>query len=237
MTAKPGTTEFTFRTFVVCASPRPVADWSELVEPALERNPDATPSVQFPVKAIRRLSWLTRLFDHGLVEAERGRILVIRAAGGRRSRLDLKAAQRNAFTAASLRHARWSEAVNGTATAQGWSHFQNRAKTSNGKLTVETAWDMFLAQPRIAAMMTVSNGLSANDTFDPMDVEAFQAGPVAYATMCQYRALAGDVVITESGLRLEPADDSYAARIAFLKKAATHVAKLPRRCVVVAMTI
>ena len=152
------------------------------------------------------------------------------------NRLDLKTVQESAYYAAHARHELWQQATTGTQSAKSWYEWQQIAAQPNSKLTLQRAWELFLGQPRVAAMLAYG-AHPGNVDLDPLEIEALQTNPVAYATYHQLRAVCGDVVVTSDGAHLKASDDSLAAQNAFLKKAAKHIADLPGNHQIVTVTI
>jgi hypothetical protein len=192
----------------------------------------------FPVRHRRLVGWLTRWLTYFLIAPRRRRTgTIVRAAGGRKGRLDLAGAARTGFLTAAARWAYWQRVVAGTRPAAPWEHYLARHQATPERLSLHEARRRFLSQPRIQAMRIASAVPGARFQLDPYEVDAYQAGPHAYATRHQLAALAGDAMLTTTGEFLQPASGSFADVTDYLRKAAGHLHALGRRQQVIALTI
>lgn len=71
---------------------------------------------------------------------------------------------------------------------------------------------------------------------DPDEVDAYQAGPGAYATRHMLTAVAGQGMLTADGQWLEPASEAFTDIRAYLQQAAAHLHGLTRHHQVIALT-
>jgi hypothetical protein len=107
------------RTVIVCMPPGKPIDWfsaSEILD--WHHQPAGTPQSFFPVRRGGLLGWASRWSDFHPVQATRRLGAVTRAAGGRRSRLDLTAAAVAANTEATARWRTWAQVVRDTPPAR-----------------------------------------------------------------------------------------------------------------------
>ena len=65
-------------------------------------------------------------------------------------------------------------------------------------------------------------------TFDPYELEAYQAGENTYAALHWRTALVGDALITAEGKLLQPSGPNLADRLRYLRDACAYVHGLRR---------
>jgi hypothetical protein len=218
------------RTVIVCMPAGRPIDWfsaSEILD--WHHQPAGTPLSFFPVRRRRLLGWASRWSDHHLVQATRRLGAVTRAAGGRRSRLDLTAAAVTANTEASARWRTWAQVVHDTAPARPWAEFLAAHTADPKKLGVEEAVRRFEAQPRVLAMLAYNAHPVARHRLDPYELDAYQAGEATYTVVHWQHAIAADALITDDGRLLQPASASPADRLRYLAEAGAYLRGLSRR--------
>jgi hypothetical protein len=227
------------RTVIVCLPAGEPADWfsaSEILD--WHHLPTGTPHPYYPIRHRRLLGWLTRWSQRHLVAAVRRFGAVTRAAGGRRSRLDLTTAAAHANTQAAARWRSWNQVVAHTPQAKPWAEFHAQHQTNPAKVSMEEAVRRFEAQPRVLAMLTYNlHPVSRSCHLDPYDLDAYQAGAATYTALHWQKALAGDAMITSDGKLLEPATASLADQLRYLAEAGAHLRTLHRRHHLLAVTI
>ena len=135
----------------------------------------STPRADFPVRR-GPWGWITGGFTRGLLDAVRNRwSLVARAAGGRRSRLDLAAMAVQARNEAVARWATWSRVIAAsTPSARTWESFVAQHQRDPKKLTLTEARRQFEAQPQVLTMLAHNGYPAAAQHLDP-----YRAGSTA----------------------------------------------------------
>ena len=156
------------------------------------------------------------------------------AAGGRISRLDLTATVSQANNAAIARHRAWKHHIAATTpVARPWEFFLAQHHADPKKVSQEEAQRRFESQPRVLAMLAYPGV----HTFDPYEMEAYQAGESTYAAVHWKTALVGDALITADGKLLKPTGPNLADRLRYLRDASTYVRGLRRNHYVCAVAI
>ncbi|KXK59288.1 hypothetical protein AWW66_25170 [Micromonospora rosaria] len=204
----------------VCFAPGEDADWfaaSEKVNDLLEAN--GTPARRYHVRHRRLIGWLTRFFGYYLLDAARRFGAVTRAAGGRKSRLDLTGTAARAAHHAGLRWRAWNTFINATTRpARPWEDHLAHHLADPTTVTWAEARRRFEQQPQVLAMLAHS--------FDPYELSVYRAGEAAYVGLHWRIALVGDALITTDGRLLMPASASAADRLRFLNEACSYVRAL-----------
>jgi hypothetical protein len=217
----PTSIPLTTRIVTVCFAPGGPADWftaSELVDEHLDTH--GTPQRRYRVRHRTFVGWFSRFFGHHLVDAARRFGSFMFAAGGRISRLDLTATVAEANTQAIARHRAFRHHIaNTTPLARPWEFFLAQHHADPRKISRDEARRRFEAQQRVLAMLA-HTGVH---TFDPYELEAYQAGEATYASMHWKLALVGDALITTEGKLLQPAGPNLADRLRYLRDAAAYV--------------
>ncbi|GAA1370291.1 hypothetical protein [Catellatospora chokoriensis] len=216
----------TTRTVIVCISASlQEPDWftaSEIVADKL--GTAGVPTQRYRVRHRRIVGLVTRWMTGRLVNATRRFGVVRTATGGRLSRLDLSGL---ALAAAAHAHARWLawdfHIRRTTPQAKPWEHYLALQRKDPKKLTLTDAKRQFEEQPRVVAMIGLSDHRTAPHQFDPDELAAYQAGQHAYTAMSWQQAIAGHVLITAEGQVLKPASDSMADRLRYLQQASQYV--------------
>lgn len=188
--------------------------------------PKATPTDQLAATAIARLAAATplgtaSLAGHFPVTTRLRRASLVQpwhdtAAGGPVRLLDLDAMRASARNAFWHRWHIWQRVVEGTRPAQPYWHFLDRHRDDPAKFSLAKAQRHYLAQPRVAAMSTYNalpNKLCAVSTGD---LEAFQAGPHAYAHLGLLAVVPADGMVTLDGRYLAAGSGRLADRLSYL---------------------
>jgi hypothetical protein len=226
------------RTVIVCMPAGKPIDWfsaSEMLD--WHSLPSGTPHPFYPVRRRSVFGWFSRWSQRNLVEAVRRFGAVTRAAGGRRSRLDLTGAAAAANTHATHQWHTWAQVVRNTPAAKPWDDFLAQHNASPDKLSMEEAVRRFEAQPRVLAMLAYSGHPVARCHLDPYELDAYQAGEATYTTLHWQKALAGDVMITNDGRLLKPASQSLADQLRYLTEAGAYLRKLRHGHQIIAVKI
>jgi hypothetical protein len=222
---------------IVCLPADATADWfTSSMALADHLDGPAELATRFPVRHLPVIGWITCWIPHRLVGARRRRGVVTRAAGGRIGRLGLRLAGQAAWLEATARWTVRHHLTRGLPRARPWEDYQRRHHARPDRLSLHDARRMFLRQPAIAAMLAHNAVPGQRHQLDPDEVDAYQAGPQAYATRHMLTAVAGDAMLTADGQWLEPASEAFTDVIAYLQHAAGHLHRLPRRHHIVAMT-
>lgn len=144
-------------------------------------------------------------------------------AGGPVRMLDLAGMRHAAGVGAGIRHQRWQHVVRGTRPAHPWPAFQARHLAGPAQYPRTQAETDFWSQPRVNAMR-LHNLVSHPSAGLPLqDLEAFQAGPIAYQHFSAARAVCGDALLTPGGYQLAPASDALAHRVTYLDEASRYL--------------
>ncbi|GAA0477472.1 hypothetical protein Aca07nite_72290 [Actinoplanes capillaceus] len=219
----------------VCFAPGEDNDWfsaSTKVDDHLQVS--GTPARRFRVRHRALIGWLTRFFPYYLLHAVRSLGIVTRAAGGRKSRLDLSGMSATAVNEAIVRWRAWRVHIAATTpVARTWDDFLVLHQQNPRKVSYAEARRRFEQQPRVLAMLSFAGGF----TFDPYELALYQAGEATYAGLYWRAALIGDALITTDGRLLQPATDSIADRIRFLTDAVGYLHSLSNRAHLCAVTI
>jgi hypothetical protein len=213
-------------------------DWfsaSEILD--WHNRPTGTPHVMFPVRRERLAGWISRWSSHNLVLAVRRFGAVTRAAGGRRSRLDLTAAATKANADATHRWRTWTHVVRTTPPARPWGDFLAQHTAARTKVSMEEATRRFEAQPRVLAMLSHNSHPHTRVELDPYELDAYQAGEATYTAVHWQQAISGDALITDDGRMLEPASDTLADKLRYLTEAGAYLCKLRRSHQILAVKV
>ncbi|RQX00936.1 hypothetical protein [Micromonospora inaquosa] len=234
----PTNTPLTDQVVTVVFNPGEDADWfsaSEKVNDLLNAN--GTPARRFHVRHRRFIGWITRFLDYYLLDTARRFGAITKAAGGRKSRLDLNGAAAAAATHARLRWHAWNQYMNSTPAtarpARPWEDYLAQHQADPSKVTLNEARRRFHAQPRVIAMLASAG----NYEFDPDELTAYQAGEHAYAGLHWRMAIVGDLLITAEGKVLKPSSDTIADRLRFLNEAIKYLRTLKPSARLCAVTI
>ncbi|BEL05726.1 hypothetical protein Q0Z83_039170 [Actinoplanes sichuanensis] len=217
-------------TVVVCAAADRPLDWftaSELMD--AHDLPSGTPCPHYPVRRRRLIGWFSRWSAHHLIAAVRRNGAVTRTAGGRRNRLDLHLAARQAHRAALIRWRQWHRAVKGTPAARPWTHFLEQHRTDPDEVSYDEAVARFEAQPRVLAMLAYNAHPARPITLDPNELDAYQAGEDTYTVLHWQRAITGDMLVTADGRLLQPTSPTVADRLHYLREASAYLHRFPAR--------
>jgi hypothetical protein len=204
-------------------------DWHKL--------PAGTPRTMFPVRRGRIVGWFSRWSARNLVRVVRRFGAVTRAAGGRKSRLDLTAAVTQANEWATFRWRNWAQVVRNTPVARTWGDFLAQHKTNPGKVSLDEAKRRFEEQPRVLAMLSYNSHPHSRVELDPYELDAYQAGEATYTAVHWQQAITGDALVTDDGRLLEPASASLADKLRYLAEAGAYLNKLHRSHQILAVTV
>jgi len=213
------------RTVIVALPEDAPADWLRIADILSWKGYLACfPYAAFLVRRGRLLGWISRWFTRDLLDAERRHGGVIRAAGGRLSRLDLP---RLAATARDEAFARWwawhDHVASKTPVARSWEDFLAEHHTNPDTLSEATARIRFEGQPRVLAMLAYNSYPAAPHHFDPYRLDEYQGGEAVYLALYWQQAITGDALITPDGRLLEPASERIADRLRYLADASRVV--------------
>ncbi len=217
----PTSTPISISVVTVCFAPDESADWftaSEKVDDHLGAN--GTPQRRYRVRHRRLIGWITRFLGYQLVDAARRFGSYLYAAGGRISRLDLTATVTDANNDAVARHRAWRHHIAAaTPVARPWEFFLAQHHQDPKKISRDEARRRFESQQRVLAMLA-HTGVH---TFDPYELEAYQAGENTYVGLHWRTALVGDALITADGKLLQPTGPNLADRLRYLRDACAYV--------------
>jgi hypothetical protein len=231
------TTAYKPSTVIVCLPPRDgdtTAHWLAATT-AVAGHTDAPPTLTaiFPVRrrrlatgwGHRQLLGITGSNGHGAY-----------AAGGHVKQLDLPRAAQAGWLEATCRWATWQQVTTGLKPAGPWHLYQRRHRQAPDRFALSDARRGFLNQPLVAAMLA-HNAVPGAWQLDPFEVDAYQAGQRAYATCHMLAATCGQAMLTTAGTWLQPAGDTFADKLNYLRQAAAHLHHLPATATIVALTI
>lgn len=231
----PTSTPITVSVVTVCFAPGETANWftaSEKVDEHLGEN--GTPQRRYRVRHRRLVGAFTRFFGYQLVDAARRFGSFMFAAGGRISRLDLTATVTQASNDATARHRAFKHHIaDHTPVARPWEFFLAQHHADPKKISRDEARRRFESQQRVLAMLA-HTGVH---TFDPYELEAYQAGENTYVGLHWRTALVGDALITAEGKLLQPSGPNLADRLRYLRDACAYVRGLRRNHYVCAVAI
>jgi hypothetical protein len=158
------------------------------------------------------------------------------AAGGPVRLLDLDAMRAAAYRAHWYRWHVWNSVVAGTRPAQPYWTFLDRHLAEPKKYPIAKAQQHYLAQPRIATMLTY-NALPTRLTDLPTShLEALQTNAESYAHYGWLCAVPGSNTICLDGTHLAATNDRYATHIAYLAHANHRIDTLHHRDILVALS-
>lgn len=181
--------------------------------------PACVPYTSLLVRHSRWLGWITCWFSMYLIDTVTQRGVVRRAAGGRRSRLDLEKQATWARNHAGQHWWAWNNLIaRTTPAARTWKQFQADVAKSK-TLTMDKAREQFEAQPRIMAMLAYNSYPAVAFRFDIDELDEYQAGEAVFVALHWQQALTGDALVTPDGRLLEPASDTIADRLRYLDEA------------------
>lgn len=218
--AEPGTGGRT-RTVLVALPHGMRADWIRISQILTHLGLAAcVPFAAFPVRRRTILGWFSRWSARGLVDVVRRRGAVTRAAGGRRSRLDLQRPASAARTQATARWWAWhAHIARTTPHARPWADWLAEHRKDPKKLPLAEARRRFESQPRVLAMLAYNSYPAAPHQFDLDELDAYQAGEAVYVALHWQHAITGDAVITPEGRLVQPLSDTPADRLRYLAHA------------------
>jgi hypothetical protein len=157
------------------------------------------------------------------------------AAGGPIGLLALDAMRATAYRAYWHRWHVWNQVVAGTRPAQPYWSFLDRHRDAPDKYPLAKAQQHFLAQPRIANMLTYNALPNRILDLPTSHLEAFQTGAHGYANYGYLCAVPGDTMLCLDGTYLAATSDRYASQVAYLSEANYRVSGLHHRDILVAL--
>ncbi|MEU1969677.1 hypothetical protein ABZ541_23815 [Micromonospora sediminicola] len=157
------------------------------------------------------------------------------AAGGPVRLLDLDAMRAAAGRTYGYRWRIWNQVIAGTRPAQPYWTFLERHRADPGRYPITTAQRHYLAQPRIANMLTYNALPNRIMRLPTSHLEAFQTGENGYVHYGWLCAVAGDGLLCLDGTHLAATRGQYAARLAYLAEANRRLTALRRRDILVAL--
>ncbi|WP_349876327.1 hypothetical protein ABIH81_19485 [Micromonospora sp. HUAS YX12] len=157
------------------------------------------------------------------------------AAGGPVRLLDLDAMRVAARRTYWYRWRIWNQVVAGTRPAQPYWTFLERHRADPGRYPIAKAQRHYLAQPRIANMLTYNALPNRIMGLPTSHLEAFQTGAHGYAHYGWLCAVPGDSLLCLDGTHLAATRDQYAARLAYLAEANRRLTALSTRDILVAL--
>jgi hypothetical protein len=157
------------------------------------------------------------------------------AAGGPIRLLDLDAMRTAARNAHWYRWHIWQRVVEGTRPAQPYWHFLDRHRDDPAKYSLAKAQRHYLAQPRVTAMRTYNALPNKILTVSTNDLEAFQAGPHAYAHLGLLAAVPAAGMLTLDGRYLAATYGRLSDRLSYLDAAQGELTTLHTRDHLVAL--
>jgi hypothetical protein len=157
------------------------------------------------------------------------------AAGGPIRLLDLDAMRAAGRRAWHYRWTLWQRVVAGTTPAQPYWRFLDRHRAAPARYPLAEAQRHYLAQARIAAMLTYNALPNRIMELPAGHVEAFQAGEHSYAHLGWLSAVPGDALLCLDGSYLTVHTDHLATRLAYLAEANRRLTALGPRDYLVAL--
>lgn len=158
------------------------------------------------------------------------------AAGGPVRLLDLDAMREDLAERYWNRWQLWQQIVAGSPESKPWWHFYDRYIADPDKYTWDMARHAFNSQPRVARMLTYNAHPGRPTELPPTHLDAFDAGPHAYAMYGWLQAVPADTVLTADGRLLRSDSYRYADHLDYLRLANDHLAGLADADVLVAVT-
>ena len=157
------------------------------------------------------------------------------AAGGPVRLLDLDAMRAAAHRAYWYRWHIWNQVVAGTRPAQPYWTFLDRHRDTPEKYPIAKAQRHYLAQPRIANMLTYNALPNRIMELPTSHLEAFQTGAHGYANYGYLCAVPGNSFLCLDGTYLAATSDQYATHLAYLADANHRITTLNTRDALVAL--
>ncbi|MET7403881.1 hypothetical protein ABZS66_61490, partial [Dactylosporangium sp. NPDC005572] len=120
----------------------------------------------------------------------------------------------------------WHQVVAGTRPAQPYWTFLDRHLANPRTYPLATAQAQYLAQPRVASMLTYNALPNKVMALPTSHLEAFQTGLQGYSYYGWLCAVPGDAVVCLDGTYLAADNDRHATQIAYLAEANRHITAL-----------
>lgn len=219
------------RTVIVALPEGTRADWLTITQILTWlKLPASVPHHAYLVRRSGLFAWIACWFATALIEPVRHAGTIQRAAGGRRSRLDL---HRQASAARDLAVHHWwtwnQHIARTTKPARTWQEYLQDVANPAKKLTEQDARAQFEAQPRVMAMLAYNSYPAAVHHFEVDRLDEYQAGEAVYVALHWQHVLTGDAFVTPQGQLLEPASPAIADRLRYLGEATRIVHTLSPR--------
>lgn len=157
------------------------------------------------------------------------------AAGGPVRLLNLDAMRAAAQRTYWYRWHIWNQVVDRTRPAQPYWTFLERHRADPAKYPLAKAQQHYLAQPRIANMLTYNALPNRIVDLHTSHLEAFQTGAHGYAHYGWLSAVPGNSLLCLDGTHLAATRDKYATRLAYLAEANRRITALNHRDILVAL--
>ena len=148
------------------------------------------------------------------------------AAGGPIRLLDLARMRKDLSQQYWYRWQLWHQIVAGSPVARPWWHFYDRHTANTASYTYEHARHGFASQPRIARMLTYNSHPGRVADLPLQHLDAFEAGPQAYATYGWLLAVPSPSMLTLDGRLLRSASIRHPDQLDYLRRANEHIAGL-----------
>ena len=120
----------------------------------------------------------------------------------------------------------WHQIVAGSPVARPWWHFYDRHTADPKAYTFDHARHGFASQPRIARMLTYNSHPGRVTDLRLEHLDAFEAGPHAYATYGWLQAVPCHRMLTLDGQLLRPSSARHSDQLDYLRQANEHIARL-----------
>lgn len=129
----------------------------------------------------------------------------------------------------------WHQIVSGSPAARPWWHFYDRHTANPNSYTWQHALQGFRTQPRVTRILTYNSHPSRLCDLPVEHLDAFEAGPQAYATFGWLQAVPCHSMLTLDRQLLRPASARYADQLDYLRRANEHIAALDNADLLVAV--
>ncbi|GIH05689.1 hypothetical protein Rhe02_37560 [Rhizocola hellebori] len=148
------------------------------------------------------------------------------AAGGPVKLLDLERMRADAHLKYWNRHELWQQVTGGSPVARPWWHFYDRYLASPDTYTWDHAVQGFLNQPRITCMRTYNSHPHRLTNLPIEHLDAFEAGPQAYAVYGWLSAVPCQGLLTLDGALLRSASARHTDQLTYLQQANERITAL-----------
>jgi hypothetical protein len=158
-------------------------------------------------------------------------------AGGPVKLLDLHGMRHAAGVGAGIRHQQWTQVVHGTRPATPWPTFHARHLADPPRYPLEAARADFHNQPRVNAIRMHNAVTYGTGQLDLAELEAFQAGQLAYQHYRAVSVIVRDALVTAEGTKLAPDSDALTHRVTYLEQANRYLDSLEPNQRLLAVTL